>query len=648
MHGSRRQPGSSADAGKVVRPEVNLWGISFSQGLFNMTSDSGLFRDSPSVPGQAARLPLYEAKMVHQFEHRWATFVPTPGVANDDWPSRDCTPAERSESSYQPSPRHWVEEREVLARIARVPTRVARAWLALHAAVEGVDTTAREAALDTLLLALAQWVAGELFHREAGATPAADGWTPSQAQPHVAPTEVQLKARFPRLNDLLRGEGLTTKKALTEFPKWATQNQHARLPDDELATLAEVLRDGALAEALRSLLDHWMDRRSPRWLMGWRDITGVEKVRTVIGTVIPRLGVGHTLPLYFSPKDAALQSCLLGNWQSMTFDYVARQKVGGTHLTYGYLKQFPVLPPDRYSEADIAFIVPRVLELTYTAYDLHAWGQDLLAYDPRPAAEQGQPFAWNSERRAQLRAELDAYYARLYGVNRDELRYILDPKDVMGEDYPSETFRVLKESEIRAYGEYRTRRLVLEAWDQQSAMLSGGTPATPAQYSAHGMIRDADEGKLAGLVVSLVAQQATGCSLAELQSLVASLATAEHHLEQLDGRRLVDLRSSLGASSWTQLLTRMHRMVLARATHLAMEVTQRAHVCDGREVAREQGAQNPIGFEARRALAQRLQAGHQLVVQRGELGLCLGGILWQLARGQLREPRDELFILQRR
>ena len=45
----------------------------------------------------------------------------------------------------------------------------------------------------------------------------------------------------------------------------------------------------------------------------------------------------------------------------------------------------------------------------------------------------------------QLRAELDAYYARLYGLTRDELRYILDPKEVHGEDFPGETFRVLKE-----------------------------------------------------------------------------------------------------------------------------------------------------------------------------------------------------------
>lgn len=124
------------------------------------------------------------------------------------------------------------------------------------------------------------------------------------------------------------------------------------------------------------------------------------------------------------------------------------------------------------SPADLAYIVPRVLELTHTAHDMQAWADDLLATlpsaDPRPPEEHGTPlppFPWNPERRAQLRAELDAYYARLYGLDRDELRYILDPAAVMGADYPSETFRVLKNSELREFGEYRTQRLVLAAWD---------------------------------------------------------------------------------------------------------------------------------------------------------------------------------------
>jgi hypothetical protein len=127
-------------------------------------------------------------------------------------------------------------------------------------------------------------------------------------------------------------------------------------------------------------------------------------------------------------------------------------------MTHNYVKQFPVLPPSAFDPAAIDFILPRVLELTYTSHDLQPWAQD-LGFD-------GPPFRFGPERRALLRAELDAYYAHLYGLSRDELRYILDPADLMGPDYPSETFRVLKNNEQRQFGEYRTQRLVLEAWDR--------------------------------------------------------------------------------------------------------------------------------------------------------------------------------------
>jgi hypothetical protein len=76
-------------------------------------------------------------------------------------------------------------------------------------------------------------------------------------------------------------------------------------------------------------------------------------------------------------------------------------------------------------------------------------------------------YVWDEERRAQLRGDLDAWYARAYGLTRDQLRYILDPADVKGADYPSETFRVLKKSDIARFGEYRTARLTLAAWDAQ-------------------------------------------------------------------------------------------------------------------------------------------------------------------------------------
>jgi hypothetical protein len=142
----------------------------------------------------------------------------------------------------------------------------------------------------------------------------------------------------------------------------------------------------------------------------------------------------------------------------MVLDYCARQIVGGTHMTVGYLKQLPVLLPSFYSVERAEFVSSKALELTYTSHALDPFARD-LGYD-------GPAFAWNEDRRAHLRAELDAFYARAYGLTRDELRYILDPADVKGPDYPSETFRVLKEKEASQFDEFRTRRLVLAAWDR--------------------------------------------------------------------------------------------------------------------------------------------------------------------------------------
>ena len=142
-----------------------------------------------------------------------------------------------------------------------------------------------------------------------------------------------------------------------------------------------------------------------------------------------------------------------------------------------------MLPPERFSAADSAYIVPRVVELVYTAWDLQPFADDiwaegdgllraeLLRRNAECNGSSGQlerlpPYRWSEERRAQIRAELDARIARLYGLTRVELRYILDPADLHGPDFPGESFRVLKEKEQKRYGEYRTQRLVLEAWDR--------------------------------------------------------------------------------------------------------------------------------------------------------------------------------------
>jgi hypothetical protein len=200
---------------------------------------------------------------------------------------------------------------------------------------------------------------------------------------------------------------------------------------------------------------------SQGWLMGWRDICRSTDERTLISGLSQRAGYGDKFLLMLSATEARLQGCLYACLNSLVCDFVARQKLGGSSFKYFTMKQIAILPPTAYARVDLGFIVPRVLELTYTSHAMTPFARD-LGYN-------GPPFAWDEDRRALLRAELDAWYARAYGLTRDELRYILDPADVMGPDYPSETFRVLKKNEIARWSEYRTARLVLAAWDAQEA-----------------------------------------------------------------------------------------------------------------------------------------------------------------------------------
>lgn len=202
---------------------------------------------------------------------------------------------------------------------------------------------------------------------------------------------------------------------------------------------------------------------SREWVFVWRFGTKPSNERTLIATVLPRCATPHVLPsIAFDFEHFKDATCgLVANINSLLVDFICRMKMSRQGLDAFIVKQLPILPPDFYTEPRLAFITPKVLELTYTSHSLAPFARDL--------GHDGPPFAWDEDRRAHLRADLDAFYARAYGLTRDELRYILDPADVKGPDYPSETFRVLKEKEIRHHGEYRTRRLVLSAWDRMEA-----------------------------------------------------------------------------------------------------------------------------------------------------------------------------------
>ncbi|MFD7053276.1 Eco57I restriction-modification methylase domain-containing protein [Streptomyces mirabilis] len=180
------------------------------------------------------------------------------------------------------------------------------------------------------------------------------------------------------------------------------------------------------------------------WLMGWRDITNKSNERTMIAAAAPAHGFGHKFLVALSPHAELLAAIL----SSCALDYTARQFIGGTSMSYFVVRQLP-LPTPGSLVPHATFITPRLLELTYTANDMESFAQDL--------GDTGAPFRWDEDRRAVIRAELDALFFHLYGIDRDDTTYILD------------TFNVTRDNDIKAHGEYRTKNLVLAEYDRMAA-----------------------------------------------------------------------------------------------------------------------------------------------------------------------------------
>ena len=174
---------------------------------------------------------------------------------------------------------------------------------------------------------------------------------------------------------------------------------------------------------------------------------------------VPLSGLGNSAPVMDYEASRTIASALvLANMNSLPLDWAARLSVGGVNMNFYIVKQLPVLPPEPYLEETIKglkyveLIVPRVLELTYTAHDLKPFAED-LGYE-------GPSFQWDEERRHRLRSELDAIFAHMYRLDRSDLEWILDAPP------PSASFPTLKRQEMRQFGEYRTQRYVLQAYDQ--------------------------------------------------------------------------------------------------------------------------------------------------------------------------------------
>jgi hypothetical protein len=230
-----------------------------------------------------------------------------------------------------------------------------------------------------------------------------------------------------------------------------------------------------------------------RWFIAFRDMTNVmTNSRNAVFSVLPRVAVGNSAPVCLF-RDSMIVFAFLSNVSSFAFDYVTRQKLGGSHLNFFILNQLPAMPPRTFNER-VGWIVPtqvlrdwllpRVLELTYTAWDLQPFAQDCLYSGP--------PFYWDEERRLLLRCELDAAYFHLYlpaeangdwrpaenetAEDRARLKASFPtPRDAVA--YIMDTFPIVKrKDEAKWNGDYRTKRVILEIYDAMAEAARTGIP----------------------------------------------------------------------------------------------------------------------------------------------------------------------------
>jgi hypothetical protein len=156
------------------------------------------------------------------------------------------------------------------------------------------------------------------------------------------------------------------------------------------------------------------------WLCAWRASVHHRPVldRTAVAVFLPRAAAADSLPLMLPRVVPPFAAALIAAQSSLVFEYVARQKVDGPVVRPIHWKQLPVPTPDTL-EPHLPFIVPRVLELVYTSSDMGSFARDL--------DDTGGPFAWDPDRRASLRAELDAFFFHMYGIDgRDDVAYIIN------------------------------------------------------------------------------------------------------------------------------------------------------------------------------------------------------------------------------
>jgi hypothetical protein len=276
--------------------------------------------------------------------------------------------------------------------------------------------------------------------------------------------------------------------------RWANLDTEGTQHDFSLTELSEPIcvaiprywmREADVARKLREL--------PHPWLIALREVTNATNERTSIAAVIPKYPVGHNAQVFRFNPSAREAACFVSCLNSFLLDFATRTKVGGSHLSSFILRQLPILPARDFGVqhpwvgkacTSESWLVSRVLELTYTAWDLELFARD-CDFD-------GPPFRWDEERRFQLRCELDAAFFHLYLGSDEEWRcqpesltkYFPRPRDAV--PYIMDTFPIVKRKDEEKFGTYRAKDTILALYDALAESQRTGQPYASPLHPAPG------------------------------------------------------------------------------------------------------------------------------------------------------------------
>ena len=371
----------------------NGWGIRYSQGDINLTSDSQLFRPRPQWENKGYRPDEY---------NRWLLGDWRP--IEELWSSLDVDPDCPEPVSIRLE--DWLFDGTADSQHRKVEARLYCGHLLKPGDVSRTDWRLRcaQPPLDRLPIPRAAIPVGVILSREG------DAWIQEDGIQNVALPVYQgimIQPFVPSARGWISGTGLRAKWDYRHFGNLSWNPQF--LMDKDVAE--HEIRDSSQAK------------------IGYREVARSTDARSFIGAIIPSFPCGHKVPI-LHPGDSAIETvsnaAVLFN--SFVFDWLVRQCLGAAALAWHVLVESALPHPQT-----VANLFPLVTKL-------NLFPKLFAAARARRAMEMHD--ALHPAERVRLRVIMDAVSCATYGCNSADLRHILRDSDLSTSDVSPRSPRV--------------------------------------------------------------------------------------------------------------------------------------------------------------------------------------------------------------